>query len=77
MTKYKGYYVDGAIFNSKEDIDNFIKSETIKKIQQLNDMLFNPRYSGAEKMEIAKMITDRETILHNDFGMDWETIENL
>ena len=77
MTKYKGYYVDGAIFNSKEDIDNFIKNETIKKIQQLNDMLFNPRYSGAEKMEITKMITDRETILHNDFGMDWETIENL
>jgi len=77
MTKYKGYYIDGAIFNSKEDIDTFIKGETIKKIKQLYEMMTNPRYNAPELMAISNMITDREIILHNEYGMTWEEIENI
>lgn len=31
MKQYKGYYIDGVIFNTEEDIDKFVKQQAILK----------------------------------------------
>lgn len=77
MTKYHGYYIDGVVFKSKKEIDDFHIKNIKKKICQLNDALFNQRYSAVEKIRIAGMIHDREIILHDEYGLDWEEIENI
>lgn len=77
MKRYKGYYIDGVIFNSKEEIDTFLKNEIIKKIKMFSKMFESDRYTPAEKMAITREITCREKVLHDDYGMDWETIEMI
>ena len=77
MKKYKGYYIDGVIFNSNTAIDDFIKNEIIKKIKVLHDMMFSGRYSNAEVMQLNNEITIREKRLHDEYGMNWEEIENI
>lgn len=77
MTKYKGYYIDGVIFKTKAEIDGFIKAEIIKKIKVLHDMMFSGRYSNAEVMQLNNEITFREERLHDEYGMNWEEIEEI
>lgn len=77
MKRYKGYYIDGVIFKSKEEIDAFLKNAIIEKIKTFHNMLFSGRYNASEMMAITKEISDREKILHDEYGMDWEAIENI
>lgn len=77
MTQYKGYYIDNVIFHSREEIDQHIKNEIIKKIKVLHDMMFSGRYSNAEVMQLSNEITIREERLHDEYGMDWEEIEEI
>ena len=77
MTRYKGYYIDGIIFTSKEEIDVFIKNEIIKKIKVLHDMMFSGRYNTADVMKINDEITIREQRLHDEYNMQWEEIEKI
>lgn len=76
MTKYK-YYIDGVVFKTKAEIDNFIKAEIIKKIKVFHDMMFSGRYNNAEMMELCDYIAIREKILHDEYGMNWEEIEEI
>lgn len=75
MTKYNGYYIDGVIFNSKEDIDCFVKESIITKLRHLNEMFTSNRYTVAQKCEIATMMADREHILMDTYGMTPDEIE--
>lgn len=77
MTQYKGYYIDNVIFHSREEIDQHIKNEIINKIKTLHDMMFSGRYNNAEVMQLNNEITIREERLHDEYGMDWEEIENI
>lgn len=77
MTQYKGYYIDNAIFHSREEIDQHIKNEIINKIKTLHDMMFSGRYNNAEVMQLNNEITIREERLHDEYGMDLEEIENI
>lgn len=77
MTQYKGYYIDNVIFHSREEIDQHIKNEIINKIKTLHDMMFSGKYSNAEVMQLNNEITIREERLHDEYGMDWEEIENI
>ena len=79
MKRYKGYYIDGVIFSTKKDIDNFIKSEIIRKICIFHRMLFDMpgRYTDDEKIAICGEIHDREIRLHDEYGMSWEEIEEI
>ena len=76
MMKYKGYYIDGVVFNSKEQIDNFVKSEVIRKARQFNEMLASGRYNAGQMLELADEITIREKRLHDEFNMNYDEIEN-
>lgn len=77
MTRYKGYYIDGVIFRTKQEIDDFIKNEIIRKIKIFYELFSSDRYSPAEKMSICKEISTREIRLHDEYGMEWDEIEAL
>lgn len=77
MKRYRGYYIDGVIFNSEKEIDTFLIDSFKNKIRQLYDMLRSPRYSEAELISISEMITEKEKILHDTYGLTWDEIEEI
>jgi len=80
MTKYRGYYIDHVVFNSKKDIDEHVKNELIAGIKKYIKLMFAPsssRYSDAEIMKLSSWISDKEKVLHDEFGMSYDEIENL
>ena len=76
MTKYRGYYIDGVVFNSKSEIDEFVKKAIIDKARQFNRMLMCKRYTESQMIQISDEITIRERRLHDEFNMSYEDIEN-
>ena len=72
MKQYRGYYIDKVIFNSKEEIDAFIKKQTIEKYQQLCRM-----FAKDASMALVAMMHPYETRLHDEFGLSYEEIEAL
>lgn len=72
MKQYKGYYIDKVIFNNENEIDAFIKKQTIEKYQTLCKMFANDSC-----MELIVMMTPYEDRLHNEFGLSYEEIEQL
>lgn len=72
MRKYKGYYIDKVIFNSKSEIDAFIKKQTIEKYQQLCKM-----FAQNACMELIHMMQPYVDRLHDEFGLSYEEIEQL
>ena len=80
MKKYKGYYIDGVVFKSKKDIDEFYKNNIISKIKVFHSLLFEMpegHYSDKEKLMISDEITIREKRLHDEYNMSWEEIEMI
>ncbi len=72
MTNYKGYYIDKAVFNNKEEIDAFIKKQTIDKYKMLCRM-----FADNASMELITIMQPYEDRLHNEFGLSYEEIEAL
>lgn len=72
MKQYKGYYIDKVIFQNEKEIDDFIKSETIKKYQQLCKM-----FAQDSCMELIDMMIPYSDRLHNEFCLSYEEIEQL
>ena len=60
MIKYRGYYIDGVVFKTKEDIDTFVRDTIIKKAKQFIEMLASGRYNACEMMKISEEISIRE-----------------
>jgi len=77
MTKYRGYYIDHVVFNSKKDIDEHIKNELISGVKKLMKMFLSARYSAEEKMIISASITDKERILQKECGLTGAEIEKI
>ena len=79
MKRYKGYYIDGVVFKSEAEIDEFCKKTIIEKIRMFHDMLFNhgDRYTPAEQYKICEEISIREQRLHDEYNMSWEDIEEI
>ena len=75
MMKYRGYYIDGVVFKTKAEIDEFLKNAIIKKARVFNDMLMSGRYDASQQMQLSDEISLREKTLHDEYGMDYEEIE--
>jgi hypothetical protein len=73
MTQYKGYYIDHIVFNSKTDIDNFIKEQAIDRYKMMCRM-FAQDDAG---MELSILMSEQADRLHNQFGMDYNEIEAI
>lgn len=72
MIQYKGYYIDHVYFNNKKEIDDFIKSELIRKYKMLCEM-----FADDPCMELVVMMEPYENRLHNEYGLSYEEIENI
>ena len=77
MTKYRGYYIDHVVFNSKKDIDEHIKNELIAGVKKLMKMFLNTRYTAEEKMFISASITAKEQALQKECGLTGAEIEEI
>lgn len=72
--KYRGYYIDGAQFTCKADIDALIKAQNIQRMQRYNARMMAATTSGdmmAASIEAGKVAR----FLHDYCGMSWAEIE--
>lgn len=70
--KYRGYYVDGVIFNSKADIDRFVKEEAIRAYKRSVEL-----FVEKPTFEHSLYSDEKAEYLHTEFGMDWDEIEEI
>ena len=72
MVKYKGYYIDHVVFNSKADIDKFVKEEAIKAYEKAC------RYFAKHPtMEACESCMRKADVLHNEYGLGYTEIEKI
>lgn len=72
MTQYKGYYIDHIYFNSKAEIDDYIKQKAVKEYQR------RIRYfADHTTMEASIFCAEQADMLHNNFGFSYEEIEAI
>ena len=72
MTKYKGYYIDGAVFKSKNDIDEHLKNLVIERYKKLNKM-----FSKNPTIELSSLLSDLSIKLHEEHNLSYNEIEAL
>lgn len=72
MKSYKGYYIDHIIFNTTEEIDNFIKNQNVEHFVNLNKM-----FTERPSIELSLMCSEQADYLHNSFGFSYEELEEL
>ena len=72
MKQYKGYYIDNIYFNSKDEIDAYIKQEAVEEYQR------RIRYfADHSTMEASIFCSEQADLLHNNFGFSYEEIEAI
>lgn len=72
MKQYKGYYIDNIQFNSKEEIDEFIKSQAV------NAYCKSVKYfANHPSMEASSIASDKAQRLVDEFGFSWGEVEAL
>lgn len=72
MTKYKGYYIDGSVFKSKNDIDEHLKNLAIERYKKLSKM-----FSKKPSMELSSLLSDLSIKLHDEHNLSYNDIEAL
>ena len=77
MQKYRGYYIDGVVFSTRKEIDEFVKNSVLERYRQFCKMFCSDHYTAQEKMQISVEMSEREKCLHYEFGMSLEELENI
>lgn len=72
MKNYKGYYIDGVIFNSKSEIDAFIKKQAIENYKMLCTM-----FADKPSMELCAIMGSKADYLHDVCGLSYAEIEDI
>lgn len=72
MKQYKGYYIDNVIFNSEEEIDNFLKAKAVERFKA-----FTALFSHNSCMEYSIACSEQADVLHDQFGFSWDEIEQM
>ena len=72
MKQYKGYYIDNINFKTKEEIDEFIKSQAIDSYCKSVEY-----FANHPSMEASSIASDKAQQLADNFGISWEEIETL
>lgn len=72
MVKYRGYYIDHVIFDSKKEIDDFLEKKAVWSYKNsLSLFLLHPDFEHARYSDEKA----RELIDHH--GYSWEQIDKL
>lgn len=72
MKKYKGQYIDGVIFKTSNDIDEFQRQcalDSYKKACQL--------FIEKPTMATSMYVEERAMTLHNQYGLGWDDIQDI
>ena len=72
MTKYRGYYIDHVIFNSKAEIDEYLKQSAINTYKAACKW-----FAEQPCLEAAQYAADRAEALHTAHGLTWSEIEEI
>ena len=72
MKAYKGYYIDGVVFNSKQDIDNFLKEWAIKDYKMAVEMFVN-----CANLANSLWASEKAERLVKYHGFTWEQVEDI
>lgn len=72
MTKYRGYYIDHVVFNTKADIDAFCKDNAVKAYKQAVEM-----FAKHPDMEHSIYCTEKARVLMNEFDFSGTEVEAI
>lgn len=72
MKKYKGYYIDKVIFHSEEEIDEFIKQQTIREYKSRCQV-----FAINKNMEASIYASEQTKRLNKEYGISWEELEQM
>lgn len=72
MKQYKGYYIDGVFFNSKQDIDKFLEKTAVESFMKACKY-----FADHPSMEASIYSSEKAEYLVDQFGYTWEQIEAL
>ena len=72
MTKYKGYYIDHVVFNSKDEIDAFVKAQAVEGYKAAYK-----RFTAKPNMETSAYCSKLADRLHKVFGLSYAEIEEI
>ena len=72
MKKYKGYFIDHVIFNSKQDIDKHIKEKAIESYKTAIWL-----FAKNKDMESSIYADDKAEYLVSQCGMTLEQVEAI
>ena len=72
MKKYKGQYIDGVIFKTSNDVDEFLKQCAYDAYKTACELFI-------EKPSVATSIymDEKATVLHDQYGMGWDEIQEI
>lgn len=73
MKQYKGYYIDGVIFNSKEEIYEHIKNELVRSYKNHCELFATVDCNAA----MASACDEIAEKLVNDYGFTWEELDEI
>lgn len=72
MTAYRNLYIDHILFNSKADIDTFLKNKAIEAYRRACG-----RFAEKPSMEMSIYCQEQADRLHKVEGLSWEEIEEI
>lgn len=72
MIQYKGYYIDHVIFDSKQDIDDFLKERAISAYKIAVQFYMEKRTNA-----VAQIVDEKAEYLVKHYGFSWDEIEAM
>lgn len=70
--KYRGYYIGPGAFQTKAEIDNFIKQQAIRRYQSYCRSFLRDR-----TIEASVVMSNHADYMHNVCGMSYDEIEAI
>lgn len=79
MKKYKGYYIDGVIFHSEAEIDEFHREGQLHRFKTLMELFYQylDKNDPVQAMAASKEASISADVLVNHYGYTWEQIEEI
>ena len=72
MTQYKGCYIDHVIFNSKADIDRFLKEKAVEAYKIAVEI-----FAFRRNMESSIYMMEKAEVLVGQYGYTWDQVEEI
>lgn len=72
MRKYRGYYIDGVVFKSEKEIDDFHRESAVGAYKTAVEL-----FASHPSMERSNYVHERAVMLVEIYGYTWDQVEEL